>query len=202
MVSLYYYIQEVARLRWWKSFFFPRTQALVSPPYFRDFPESTGNPCSHTLLCMMVCPSPGAIEVIKTERGWMPFIHKESCIRCGICVEACPHNVLQSGKVREWTQIQSSHLNCSFYIEIKDFKCTGCGNCSSACPVNIEIRDRDSNSNKLEISNNLVIRVGSKGKVKVQNSDKCTGCKICETVCPNNSIYIVKILEAVQGVVN
>ncbi|HOH80849.1 MAG TPA: 4Fe-4S dicluster domain-containing protein, partial [Methanoregulaceae archaeon] len=82
------YLCEIVRLEWVRKFFFVKTAPLVTPSHFRGFPELTGKTCTHALFCMMACPAPGAIDVIKTTEGWEPRIHKGHCIRCGLCVEA------------------------------------------------------------------------------------------------------------------
>ena len=50
---------------------------------------------------MMICPAPGAIEVVRTEKPgeWKPVIYPGHCIRCGLCVEICPELVLDAGRV-------------------------------------------------------------------------------------------------------
>jgi Formate hydrogenlyase subunit 6/NADH:ubiquinone oxidoreductase 23 kD subunit (chain I) len=82
-LSLIWYLREFARREWIKKFLFAKTAPLVTPSHFRGFPEPTGKTCQHALFCMMVCPAPGAIEVLHDGDRWMPRIHKGHCIRCG-----------------------------------------------------------------------------------------------------------------------
>jgi len=130
------YLCEIVRLEWVRKFFFVKTAPLVTPSHFRGFPELTGKTCTHALFCMMACPAPGAIDVIKTTEGWEPRIHKGHCIRCGLCVEACPNGVLTSGRILESMFYDHTRLSFSFRIDVDTNLCMGCGNCAVACPVN------------------------------------------------------------------
>ena len=194
--SLYWYMREFARLEWIRKFFFVRTAPLATPAYFRGFPEPTGKACQHALFCMMVCPAPGAIDVVHEGDGWKPRIHKGHCIRCGLCVEACPNGVLSSGRVLETLQAQGTALLVSFRIAIDRDLCTGCGNCVTACPVNKQI-DAQLGAGGHSSNDEVIMRVHD-GDVQVLHDEKCTGCKTCETSCPTQAIQIARILEGIQ----
>jgi ferredoxin len=194
--SLYWYLREFARIEWVRKFFFARTAPLVTPAYFRGFPEPTGKSCQHALFCMMVCPAPGAIDVVHEGDGWKPRIHKGHCIRCGLCVEACPNGILKSGRVLETMQAQGTALLVSFRIAIDRDLCTGCGNCVTACPVNKQI-DAQIGAGGHSSNDEVIMRVDD-GDVQVLHDEKCTGCKTCENSCPTRAIQIARILEGVQ----
>ena len=194
--SVFWYLVEFARVEWIKKFLFAKTAPLMTPAHFRGFPEPTGKPCQHALNCMMVCPAPGAIEVIHQGEGWVPRIHKGHCIRCGLCVEACPNGVLTSGRVLETMADQMTSLVCSFKIAIDLDRCMGCGNCCTACPVN-KITDAQMGSGGHSSNDDVIMRVQA-GDVQVLHEEKCTGCKTCEQSCPNDAIRIARILEATQ----
>ena len=54
-------------------------------------------------------------------------IDLERCKGCGLCIGACPKQVLQMSK-------QSNHFG-HFYADVADRdKCTGCGLCFQMCP--------------------------------------------------------------------
>ena len=194
--SVYWYLREFARFAWVQKFLFAKTAPLITPAHFRGFPEPTGKPCMHALFCMMVCPAPGAIEVIHQGDGWVPRIHKGHCIRCGLCVEACPNGVLTSGRMLETMADQMTSLVCSFRIAIDHDRCMGCGNCCTACPVN-KIADAQMGSGGHSSNDDVIMRVHD-GDVQVLHEENCTGCKTCEQSCPNDAIRIARILEATQ----
>jgi energy-converting hydrogenase A subunit P len=191
-----WYLREFARAGWLKKFIAAKTGPLVTPPYFRGFPELTGKTCNHNLFCMMACPAPGAIEVVHKGDGWEPRIDKGHCIRCGLCVEACPNGVLGSGRILESMEIDRSALRWSFRIHVDEKKCMGCGNCSVACPVNKTIDPRLSAGGNTD-SDEVLMRV-KEGKNRVLHEDLCTGCKTCADSCPNDAIEVARILEAIQ----
>jgi energy-converting hydrogenase A subunit P len=196
-ISIAYYLQEFMRGEWLQKFFFARTAPLVTPPYFRDYPELTGKTCTHHLFCMMACPAPGAIDVVRREGGWQPRIHKGHCIRCGLCVEACPNGVLSSGRVLESLFYDNTRLVFSFRIDVDPGRCIGCGNCAVACPVNKVIDAQMSHGG--HASTDELLLIVREGKSHVLHLEKCTGCKTCEERCPTEAIKVSRLLEAVHG---
>ncbi|MDD1715330.1 MAG: 4Fe-4S binding protein [Methanoregulaceae archaeon] len=195
--SFVYYLQEFLRLEWMQKFLFAKTAPLVTPPYFRDYPELTGKTCTHHLFCMMACPAPGAIDVVKVPTGWQPRIHVGHCIRCGLCVEACPNGVLNSGRVLESMFYDNTRLVFTFRIDVDHDRCMGCGNCAVACPVN-KVIDAEMGHGGHASTDGLLLIV-REGKSKVLHLEKCTGCKTCEEHCPTEAIRVARLLEAVQG---
>lgn len=196
--SIVSYIREFARREWIHKFFFAKTAPLTMPVYSRGFPELTGKTCTHALFCMMACPAPGAIEVIHLEDGgWEPRIHTGHCIRCGLCVEACPNGVLYCGRILESMFYDNTMLSFSFRIDVDTDRCMGCGNCAVACPVNKTIDAQMSHGGRAS-TDELLLKV-SEGKCVVLHPEKCTGCKTCEQHCPNEAIRVARLLEAVHA---
>lgn len=195
--SVIWYIKEFLRAEWIRKFFTVKTAPLVTPAHFRDYPVLTGNECSHELRCMMICPSPGAIEVLKNSEGkWEPVIHKGHCLRCGLCVEACPDKVLASGDILERQEKEKTMFLADFHLSVDHSKCMRCGNCSVACPVNKVIDPSLAFGASLG-SDEVIMRVKD-GKLAILHPEKCTGCKTCEETCPNDSFKVARVVEGIQ----
>nr|WP_256472519.1 4Fe-4S binding protein [Methanocalculus sp. AMF5] len=170
---------------------------MVTPPHFRDFPVITEKECTNCLACMMICPAPEAIVVVRREGIWQPEIKKGHCIRCGLCVEACPEDVLASGRVLEYKRAEELTLEGTYHISIDQVLCVGCGNCAVACPVNREI-DPELRSSGTSRSDEVIMRVHT-GQNKLFCEEKCTGCKTCEEYCPNAAIRVARVVSLHQG---
>jgi len=195
-MTVFSYISEFLRPSWIKTFFTVKTPPLVSPPYFRDFPTLTGKECTHCLNCKMICPSPGAINVIQTAGVWNPQIIQGHCVRCGYCVEACPEGVLTSGDLLARKKEQGLIFTHEYIIKIDTGKCMGCGNCTTACPVNREI-DPQIGAGGTSFSDKVLIRV-EHGKNTVLHNELCKGCKTCMETCPNGAIHVIRNVVALQ----
>jgi len=190
------YIAEFCRLRWLRSFFAARTAPLRTPPHFRDYPVLTDVECTHCLACMMICPAPGGIEVTRSGDKWEPQIHRGHCIRCGLCVEACPEDVLKSGFILESNKADQTSYVAAFRIEVDEDLCQQCGNCAVACPVNKEV-DPTLGWTGTGSSDDVIMRVID-NQLVVLNESKCTGCKTCEKACPSGAIRVARIVEPIQ----
>ena len=85
--------------------------------YTKGYCEKNCNKCSE------VCPS-GAIKRLEKDqkqrtRIAMATINGEKCVKCAICVRACPYNAV---------------LKIENKIVIDSSKCIGCATCKSFCP--------------------------------------------------------------------
>ncbi|MDR0439103.1 MAG: 4Fe-4S dicluster domain-containing protein [Methanocalculaceae archaeon] len=191
------YFKEFFRIEWFKKFIAAKTEPLQVPAYFRNFPELTGNECTHCLECKMICPAPGAIDVFQHEDGqWRPQIIRGHCFRCGYCVEICPEEVLTSGGILAKRHEQNLAFTHEYKVLMNSMLCMGCGNCCTACPVNREI-EPNMGSGGTSVSTNVLMRV-EKGKNTVLHNDLCKGCKICEDTCPNGAVHVIRHVEAIQ----
>lgn len=187
------------RKEWISAFFKPQTIELETPDYARKVPSITGRACTHCFLCQMICPAPGAIEVIKSGKPavWNPHIYPGHCIRCGLCVEICPEVVLDSGRIYQKNTRSESWIDMSFHIRINPVTCMGCGSCAVACPINRQIDPVL--TSKGTVTTYEVILAIDKGISRVLHEEKCTGCTTCENQCPTQSITISRILSMNQG---
>ena len=195
-ISLTYYLQEMLRGEWIRKFLFVKTAPYVTPPQFRDYPRLTGKECTRCLNCMMICPTPGAIEVLKAEEGWNPVVYPGHCIRCGLCVEACPEGVLMSGRILESQFYENTGYTWTFHLTVDSTRCMRCGNCSVACPVNKE-EDPQLAATGTGGNDEVIMRVKG-GELRILHEEKCTGCKTCEEACPNSAIRVARVVEAIH----
>ncbi|WP_292366592.1 MULTISPECIES: 4Fe-4S binding protein [unclassified Methanoculleus] len=196
MRSIVYYLREFFRPEWVRKFFFAKTAPLVAPSYFKDYPSLTEKECTGCLTCMMICPAPGAIAVLHKKDGWEPEIYPGHCIRCGLCVEACPEGVLSSGRILDVTRRDKTAFSSWYRLQVDDTLCMRCGNCCVSCPVNREI-DPQLAGTGTSASDEVIMRIEG-GRVTILHEEKCTGCKTCENNCPNRAIRVARMVEGVH----
>jgi formate hydrogenlyase subunit 6/NADH:ubiquinone oxidoreductase subunit I len=196
MRSIVYYIREFLRPEWLKKFFFAKTAPLVTPSYFKDYPTLTDKECTGCFSCMMICPAPGGIEVLRRKDQWVPEIYPGHCIRCGLCVEACTEGVLTSGRILDVTRRDGTALRSWYHLEVDDALCMRCGNCCVSCPINKQ-EDPQLGATGTSSSDEVIMRIEG-GRVRILHEEKCTGCKTCETHCPNRAIRVARMVEGVH----
>lgn len=194
--SIIWYLREFARGEWITKFFTVKTAPLVTPPYFRGFPTLTEKECTHCLACMMICPAPNAIEVLETDGVWNPVVYPGHCIRCGLCVEACPEDVLTTGEILAVQKADRTSFQATFHLFIDPVLCRRCGNCSVACPINKEI-DPYLGGTGTSFSDEVIMRIFN-GEMRIIHPEKCTGCKTCEKTCPNHAIRVARVVAGIQ----
>jgi len=197
MRSIVYYVREFLRPEWLRKFFSVKTAPLVTPPYFKDYPSRTEKECTGCFSCMMICPAPEAIAVLRKKDEWVPTVYRGHCIRCGLCVEACPEGVLSSGRILDVTRRDKTAFSSWYHLEVDDALCMRCGNCCVSCPVNRQI-DPQLAGTGTSSSDEVIMRIEG-GRVRILHEEKCTGCKTCETHCPNRAIRVARMVEGVQG---
>jgi ferredoxin len=197
VTSIAWYLREFLRTEWIRKFLTVRTAPLATPPHFRDFPALTGEECNHCFNCRMICPAPGAIEVLQKEGTWNPEVYPGHCIRCGLCVEACPEGVLSSGRILERQKADYTTYTAEYHIRVDPAKCMRCGNCCVACPVNKE-KDPSIASGGHSANDEVIMKIQG-GNHVVIHEEICTGCRTCEENCPNDAIRVARVVQAIHG---
>ena len=194
--SIAWYLKEFLRREWVAKFLFVKTAPLVTPSYFRNIPTLTENECTHCRACMMICPAPGAVDVMYGGGTWYPEISQGHCIRCGLCVEVCPEQVLASGRILSVHEAAGTSFKSQFHIQVDHEKCMRCGNCCVSCPVNKEV-DPQMGAGGYSANDEVIMRIEG-GKHCLLHDERCVGCKTCELTCPNSAIRVARVVEAIQ----
>jgi len=114
--------------------------------------------------CFRACPF-GAIQM---DENNLPVIDREKCTACGVCVGACPKNIIALTPSAKMVHIRcSSHDKGPAVKKACEIGCIGCNLCVKACP-----------EKAISMDNMLA----------VIDYDKCTHCETCVTVCPQRTI--------------
>ena len=123
--------------------------------------------CAYGCLGLGTCASVCKFNAIKNING-RSFISREDCKGCGMCVEACPNNLI------ELVPYDAKYVVQCFSQEkgkaVKDMckaGCIGCGLCQKFCPVGA-----------ITLENNIAHI----------DYDKCTSCGLCASKCPSKII--------------
>lgn len=123
--------------------------------------------CAYGCLGLGTCARVCKFDAIKFVNG-RAFISREDCKACGMCVEACPNNLI------ELVPYDSHYVVQCFSQEkgkiVKDMckaGCIGCGVCQKICPTGA-----------ITLENNIA---------KI-DYDKCTSCGLCAQKCPSKVI--------------
>ena len=102
-----------------------------------------------------------------------PYIDRERCVGCSLCVENCPVDCLT-------IEDPDFHgdINTAAVLTLPE-KCIGCKICEKACP-------------------NGAIKVD--GNVASINYELCDGCGLCESKCPRKIIWSARS-QSEEGVI-
>ena len=92
--------------------------------------------CIECGACGRICPRAAVLDaegascmMIKRSEWLKPDIVLESCVACGICIDACPVGCLVLSELPRKKGMDA-------FPYLKDAKaCIGCGFCSRECPV-------------------------------------------------------------------
>lgn len=92
--------------------------------------------CIECGACGRICPQAAVLDaegascmMIKRSEWLKPDIVLESCVACGICIDACPVGCLVLSELPRKKGVDA-------FPYLKDAKaCIGCGFCSRECPV-------------------------------------------------------------------
>ena len=123
--------------------------------------------CAYGCLGLGTCANACKFDAIRFVNG-RAFVIREKCKACGMCVDACPNNLI------ELVPYESKYVVQCFSQEkgkvVKDMckaGCIGCGICAKVCPTGA-----------ITLENNIA---------KI-DYDKCTSCGICASKCPSKVI--------------
>ena len=79
-----------------------------------------------------IIPEPGNTvwnDLSASRTGWMPVLHKEDCIHCGMCDLVCPDLCLVWGDGEEGSKYERQLMGVDYRY------CKGCLRCIESCPT-------------------------------------------------------------------
>lgn len=120
--------------------------------------------CMNLGDCINVCP----FDAIKLREGLPPEIDEKKCTGCGLCVKACPKNLIELVPIDKKTLIAClSNDRGKITRQVCGVGCIGCGICVKRCP-----------NKAITLTNNLA-RI---------DYNQCNDCGECVKVCPRKCI--------------
>jgi H+/Na+-translocating ferredoxin:NAD+ oxidoreductase subunit B len=131
--------------------------------------------------CLKACP----FDAIVVENG-LARVLPERCTSCGLCVAACPRDLIDLQPVNQKVLILCHNHERGKPVTVAcTVGCIGCGRCAKVCPTDAITMDNF---------------------LPVIEPDKCILCGACARACPTNSIgdeagphYTARITDACTG---
>ena len=125
--------------------------------------------CSYGCLGLGSCVKVCNFNAIHINENGIAVVNKEKCVGCGVCVLACPKDVITIVPYD-----QEVYVDCNSRDKGKAVKqncevgCIACTLCVKACPFDaIHMEDN----------------------VAIIDYEKCTNCMLCAQKCPTKAIY-------------
>lgn len=126
-------------------------------------PKACQNGCLGLGSCVSVCK----FDAIHVENG-IAVVDEEKCTACGMCVKACPKNVIKIMPKDKKVYIKcNSNKPGKVVNAVCKSGCIACRLCEKECPFDA-----------IQIENNLA----------VIDYDKCKSCGLCAKKCPKGVI--------------
>lgn len=126
--------------------------------------------CDNGCLALGDCERVCEYDAIRMENG-VAVIDKDKCIGCGVCVKACPNNLIDV--VYDRTRVYVSCMTdkpAKYTRDVCEVGCIACGLCVKACKFDA-----------ITIENNHA----------VIDYEKCKNCGLCAKACPRDTIIVL-----------
>lgn len=123
--------------------------------------------CAYGCLGFGDCGDVCQFGAIVIEDG-LARILEDRCTSCGMCIAACPRNLIDLQPVHQKIVIACRNAERGKPVSAEcKVGCIGCGRCAKVCPTDAITMD---------------------GFVPVLDADKCILCGACARACPTDSI--------------
>ncbi len=128
--------------------------------------------CSKGCMGLGDCAAVCDYDAITIENG-LAKIDQDKCVACGMCVTACPKNIIEILEKRHLVYVAcSSNEKGGTVMKQCKSGCIGCKKCEKVCKFDA-----------IHIEDNLA-RV---------DYEKCVNCGMCEKVCPTKAIENLRL---------